>query len=83
MSGIPKLAKKKVPASSEVSRIYSTFINLIVIINSITIIIIITNITIIAIIINSTKDDFWDMNELFYKLPNFGEQSSKPGVNYP
>jgi len=45
----------------------------------ITIIIIITNITIIiAIIIYSTKDDVWDMNKLFYKLTNFGEQSSKP-----
>ena len=46
---------------------------------SITIIIIITNIAImIAIIVNSTKDDIWDMNELFYNLPNFGEQSWKP-----
>ena len=35
---------------------------------SITIIIIITIIVIIiAIIINSTKDDIWDMNELFLK----------------
>ena len=39
----------------------------------------ITNITIIiATIINSTKDDIWDMNDIFYKLPNFVEQSSKP-----
>ena len=45
-----------------------------VIIISITIIIIIA--IIIAIIINSTKDDIWDMNELFHKLTNFGEQSS-------
>ena len=46
---------------------------------SITIIIIIVIITIInALIINSTKDDIWDMNELFHKLTNFGEQSSKP-----
>ena len=66
-------------ALSEVSPIYSTFINLIVIISSITIINIITNITIIiGIIINSTMDDIWDMNELFYKLPNFVEQSLKP-----
>ena len=58
---------------------YLTFIILIVIMISIIITIIITNITIIiAIIINSTKDDIWDMNELFHKLPNFGEQSSKP-----
>ena len=32
----------------------------------------------IFIIINSIKDDIWDMNELFHKLTNFGEQSSKP-----
>ena len=48
----------------------------IVIIISITIIIII--IIIIEIIINSTKDDIWDVNELFHKLTNFGEQSWKP-----
>ena len=37
----------------------------------ITIIIIITIITvIIAIITNSTKDDIWDMEELFHKLTN-------------
>ena len=60
-------------ALSEVSQMFSTFIILIVIIISITIITII-----IAIIINSTKDDIWDMKELFYKMPNFGEQSSKP-----
>ena len=66
-------------ALSEVSQMYLTFIILIVIMISIIITIIITNITIIiAIIINSTKDDIWDMNELFHKLPNFGEQSSKP-----
>ena len=45
----------------------------------ITIIIIITIITvIIAIITNSTKDDIWDMDELFHKLTKFGEQSSNP-----
>ena len=48
----------------------------IVIMISITIIVII--IIIIAIIINSIKDDIWDMNELFHKLTNFGEQSLKP-----
>ena len=48
----------------------------IVIMISITIIVIL--IIIIAIIINSIKDDIWDMNELFHKLTNFGEQSSKP-----
>ena len=52
--------------------IYSTLIILIVIIISITIIIIISVITsIIAIIINSTKDDIWDLDELFHKLTNF------------
>ena len=29
------------------------------------------------IIINSTKDDIWDMDELFLKLTNFGELGSK------
>ena len=33
---------------------------------------------IIAIIMNSTKDDIWDMDELFHKLINLGEQNSKP-----
>ena len=63
-------------ASSEISQICSTFMIFIVIMISITIIVII--IIIIAIIINSIKDDIWDMNELFHKLTNFGEQSSKP-----
>ena len=49
--------------------IYSTLITLIVITISITIIIIISIITsIIIIIINSTKNDVWDMEELFHKL---------------
>ena len=49
---------------------------LIVITISITIIIIIIVITSIsiAIIINSTKDDIWDMEELFHKLTNFRER---------
>ena len=51
--------------------IYSTFIILIVITISITIIIISIITSIIAIIINSTKDDIWDMEELFHKLTNF------------
>ena len=44
------------------------------------IIIIISIITsiLIAIIINSTKDDIWDMDEVFHKLTNFGELGSKP-----
>ena len=60
--------------------IYSTFIILIVITISITIVIIISIITsiLIAIIINSTKDDIWDMDEVFHKLTNFGELGSKP-----
>ena len=45
-----------------------------------TIIIIISIITsiLIAIIISSTKDDIWDIDELFHKFTNFGEKSSKP-----
>ena len=44
----------------------------------IVIIITITIIIIIAIIINSTKNDIWDMEELFQKLTNFREQSLMP-----
>ena len=58
--------------------IYSTLITLTVIIISITIIIISIITSIIAIIINSTKNDIWDMEELFHKLTNFREQSLMP-----
>ena len=58
--------------------ISSTFITLIIIIISITIIIISIITSIIAIIINSTKNDIWDMEELFHKLTNFREQSLMP-----
>ena len=51
---------------------------LIVIKISITIIIISIITSIIAIIINSTKNDIWDMEELFHKLTNFREQSLVP-----
>ena len=38
---------------------------------------------IIAIIINSTKDDIWDMEELFHKLTNVENKVWKNSLAYP